>query len=135
MVPRPRTFTSRPSTRFRLPKKYEPGREVDGLAALGIEALVVNAGCRRESWDRAAAAAAARRQRERAFGVVEKVAGPRDGELGRPGEPEADGLALAARGPQSQPPGLNVDAAIPEARLGGGDLHVTGPVMSKLTNS
>ena len=56
---------------------------------------------------------------------IQKFARLRDRELGRSGEPEADGLALP-RGPQPQPPGLDIDAFIPEAGLGGGDGHVHG---------
>ena len=48
--------------------------------------------------------------------VVEEVAGSRDGELGRGGKMETDCVACS-RGPDAETPGLNIDTAIPEARI------------------
>ncbi len=61
--------------------------------------------------------------------VIQKVAGPRDGELGRTGQPKADGLRLSCRmrRANAQPPWFNVDAAIPEMRVGGGNRDIGGP--------
>ena len=102
------------------------GGQVISFAAPRIEASVMNP--RLKSVNLRAVRRWRRRRagkEKQHMGVVEEVAGPRDGELGRRSEPEADGLALP-RGAQAQPPGLDIDAAIPEARLGCGNGYVHG---------
>ncbi len=56
---------------------------------------------------------------------LRKSSRPRDGELGRPVNPEADGLPVA-RGVQAEAPGLDVDAMVPEAGLGRGNADFSG---------
>jgi hypothetical protein len=55
--------------------------------------------------------------------VIEKVARPGNGELGRAEEAEANRLALPG-GPNAEPPRLHIDTTIPEAGRGRGNGHV-----------
>jgi hypothetical protein len=57
--------------------------------------------------------------------VVEEVAGPRDGKLGWRSEMKTDRVAFS-RGADAETPGLDIDAAIPEAGLCGSDGDVDG---------
>ena len=62
------------------------------------------------------------RKQKKHLGAVEKIPRPGDGELRRSRQPETDGLPFA-HGPQTQPPGLNIHALVPKARLRGVDRH------------
>ena len=104
-------------------EKVRAGSQVKCFAALGIETSVVdprligvNLWIARQGRRRRAG------KEKQHLGIVQKIAGARDGELGRPAQPEANRLASSRR-PQSQPPWLNVHAFVPEALLGSGNLH------------
>ena len=103
----------------------EPGAgfEVDDVTRFGVEVLVVDAGVDDFNGGRDCGGGEDGRgavKEEEHFGVVEKIVGARDGEFGRGGEFEADGLS-GPRWADAETPGFDFDAVIPEAGFECGD--------------
>ena len=104
-------------------EEIRAGRQIERLAAFGVQTLAIDSrrinmdgGITRLGWRRRAG------EQEQHPRVVKKVARPRDGKLGRPGQFETDGLTLPD-GANAKTPRLDIDAAIPESGLDCGDLH------------
>ncbi len=102
------------------------GFEIDGIAALRIEAFAMHARRHNEDvWPGGRRRGGRAGKEKQHFGVIQKVARPGDGNLGRAREAEADGAAVA-RSAQTKPPRLDIDAAIPKTGFRGSNRDLDG---------